>query len=234
MKKPVIGLMPLWDDKRDCMRMHPGYHDLVLASGGIPVILPFAKDDEELKQLTGLCDGFVYTGGQDIDPSFYGEEINNEKVYTCPRRDDLETRILKFIMEADKPVFGICRGIQVLNVALGGSLYQDLPTDLPSPVHHWQTEESFEPTHTVNIVPGSPLEKCLGKSSLKVNSFHHQGIKDPAPGIEIMARTEDGLVESFRLPESRFFWAVQWHPEMMFEHDADSLRLFGMFIEACK
>ena len=234
MMRPVIGLMPQWDEERKSIRMHPGYHDSILSSGGLPLILPFSKEEEQFKQLADICDGFVFTGGPDIAPSRFGEEVMSEKVYCCEKRDVLETGILKYILEKDKPVLGICRGIQLLNVALGGTLYQDLPEFRPSDVSHWQTAESFEPTHSVILVPASPLEACLGKSELKVNTFHHQGIKDLAPGLEIMARAEDELVESFRKPDSRFFWAVQWHPEMMFEHDENSRKIFAALISACK
>ena len=231
--RPVIGIMPQWDDAGPIIRLIPGYHDSVLAAGGLPMILPFVRDEDQFGQLADMCDGFLFTGGPDIDPSYYGEEIRSETVYLCKKRDVLETGILKHIIEKDKPVFAICRGIQIINVALGGTLYQDLPEFRPSGTDHWQKEAAHVPTHTVNIVPGSPLADCLGKDSVRVNTFHHQGVKAVAPGLEVMARAEDGLVESFRRPQSRFFWAVQWHPEMMFEHDDDSLRLFRAFVDAC-
>ena len=136
MKQPVVGVMPLWDEDRDSLWMLPGYLDGVMAAGGLPIIFPFTADAAELDRLLGLCDGVLLTGGHDVSPELYGEQPPEGLVCSCRMRDDMEAVVLQKAMAADLPVLGICRGIQFINAALGGTLYQDLPTQHPSAVTH--------------------------------------------------------------------------------------------------
>ena len=145
----------------------------------------------------------------------------------------MEGLLLRLALEKDKPVLGICRGIQFLNAALGGTLYQDLPAERPSEVVHHQEPPYDQPSHPVALLPGTPLEKLMGAGALPVNSCHHQGLKDLAPGLSPMATAEDGLVEAVWMPDARFVWAVQWHPEFAFRTEA-SRRIFGAFVAACE
>ncbi len=231
--RPIIGIMPLWDEARQTVRMHPGYPDSVMASGGTPIVLPFTTDPEQQAQLADLCDGFIFPGGQDVSPSVYGEQPFSDLVVCCEKRDALESAMLKLVMERNKPILAICRGLQFLNASLGGTLYQDLPTFLKSDIAHNQSAPTHEPSHPVSLGSGTPLQKQLGLDEAKVNSFHHQGIEKLADGLEPMAIAGDGLIESFFRPDSRFLWAVQWHPEMMFFHDENSRKIFKAFIDAC-
>lgn len=128
MEKPVVGVLPLCDEKRQSFWMLPGYLEGIQQAGGIPVTLPFAGEDGDIKELLLLCDGFLFTGGQDVDPGLYGEKPISDRVVPCRERDALEKKILAGAISRDKPVLGICRGIQSLNAALGGTLWQDLPT----------------------------------------------------------------------------------------------------------
>ena len=187
---PIIGITPLWDLEKESLWMLSAYTDAIRQSGGLPVILPFDIDDRQAAQLADRCDGFLFTGGQDVAPSVYGE-TEVLPLVTCPKRDLLEDKILRKALALDKPVFGICRGLQFINAALGGTLW------------------------------------------LKVNTLHHQAIRDLAPGMETMAIAPDGIIEAFHSTLHRFLWAVQWHPEYLFTTDPDSQKLFARFIQEC-
>ena len=260
--KPIIGVMPLWDDEKNSLWMLPGYLDGIMREGGIPVIFPFTDDANDLKQLMASCDGFLFTGGHDVMPSLYGENPMEELLECCEKRDQMELIVLREAIKERKPILGICRGLQFINVALGGSLYQDLPLQYPSDVVHHQPAPYDIPSHVVKLVKGSPLYDCLAESlieqadiqnasqqsafqqndrqqndsqqndCLAVNSCHHQAIKDLAPRLEPMAFADDGLVEAFYLPHYPFLWAVQWHPEYFVYTDVNSQKIFRAFVKA--
>ncbi|MCI8350715.1 MAG: gamma-glutamyl-gamma-aminobutyrate hydrolase family protein [Oscillospiraceae bacterium] len=233
MKKPLIGLVPLVDEGRESYWMLPGYMTGVEQAGGVPVMLPLTSDREALRRLAEGLDGFLLTGGHDVSPAVYGAPVSPLCGACCPGRDAMEGLLLRLALEKDKPVLGICRGIQFLNAALGGTLYQDLPAERPSEVVHHQEPPYDQPSHPVAPLPGTPLEKLMGAGALPVNSCHHQGLKDLAPGLSPMATAEDGLVEAVWMPGARFVWAVQWHPEFAFRTEA-SRRIFGTFVAACE
>ena len=176
--------------------------------------LPTLRRRPPLHDLVRHLDGLVLQGGVDVDPASYGAPPwCGEGAETDPIRDAYELELLAGDIAAGKPVLGICRGIQFLNVHLGGTLYQDLPTEHPSGVNHHQQHPYDAPVHAVTLTPGSPLQQLLGQQTLAVNSLHHQAIRALAPGLAAMAVSEDGLVEAVCLPEKKFVWAVQWHPE---------------------
>lgn len=230
--KPIIGVMPLWDDDKQSIWMLPGYMDGIQQAGGSPIIFPFSTEEAELKQLAQMCDGFLFTGGHDVSPEVYHEEPLEGLVSCCKKRDTMEEVILREAIESDKAVLGICRGIQFINAALGGTLYQDVPAQHPSAVEHHQQPPYHIPSHEVAVVKGSPLYQYLKTENLPVNSCHHQAIKSLAPGLEIMAAAPDGLVEAVYMPEHRFLWAVQWHPEFSYQTEMSSRMIFSAFIEA--
>ena len=230
--KPIIGVMPLWDEKKDSIWMLPGYMDGLKQAGGLPVIFPFTDDERELEQLVSICGGFLFTGGHDVSPGLYGETPLEGLTVACPKRDAMESVVLGMALERDKPVLGICRGIQFINVFLGGTLYQDIPTQHPSAVEHRQAPPYDKPSHTVSIAEGSPLHQCLGLGALPVNSCHHQAVRKLAPALKAMAFSPDGLTEAAYMPEKSFVWAVQWHPEFSYKTDANSRKIFGAFIKA--
>lgn len=231
MKKPIIGIVPLVDTERDSLWMLPGYMDSVTEAGGIPVMLPLTWDPETVAQLVKICDGFLFTGGQDVSPMIYEEAVMEQCGECCPDRDRMEIQLLLQAMQADKPILGICRGIQFINAALGGSLFQDLPTMFPTGVEHHGKPPYELPTHNV-FLTDSPLRDLLDKDILPVNSFHHQGVKLLAPGMEVMAMSSDGLIEAIYAPDRHFLWAVQWHPEFMHAVDENSRKIFTAFVEA--
>lgn len=228
--KPIIGVMPLWDNEKDSIWMLPGYLEGIRLAGGIPIIFPLCTEEQELEQLTEMCDGFLFTGGQDVSPQIYHEEPM-ECVETCEIRDKMETIILKKAIDMDKSVLGICRGIQFINVVLGGTLYQDIPKQHPSSIEHHQAPPYDVSVHDVKLVENSPLQKCLGISRLSVNSYHHQAVKRIAPELSVMAVSTDGIIEAMYRPNSQFLWAVQWHPEFSYKTDTNSRKIFKAFIE---
>lgn len=234
MSKPIIGVMPLWDDEKESLWMLPGYFEGIRQADGIPIMLPLTEDEQELEQLVKICEGFLFTGGHDVTPELYGETAMDGLVCSCSKRDDMEKSVLELAIRNKKPVLGICRGIQFINAALGGTLYQDIPTQHPAQTDHHQTPPYDVPVHEVKILIDSPLYKCLNTEQLSVNSYHHQAVKNVAPGLKIMAVAEDGLVEGLYMPAHRFLWAVQWHPEFSFQKDENSRKIFKAFVDATR
>lgn len=232
MKKPLIGIVPLMDYSKESMWMLPGYMEGVIQAGGIPIMLPLTDDAATLSQLVDTCDGILITGGQDVSPALYGETIRPECKELCPERDRMEQVLVDLAVRADKPLLGICRGIQILNAVLGGTLYQDLPTQHPSDVEHHMTPPYDRLGHTVSFPAGSPLEQVIGQKAMAVNSYHHQAIKGLSSSLLPMAVAEDGIIEAVFMPGRKFVWAVQWHPEFSYKVDENSRKLFSAFTEA--
>ncbi len=230
-KSPIIGVTPLWDAERKSVWMLPDYLEGIKAAGGIPVVLPLEMSEEDANRIVETCDGFLFTGGQDVTPELYGAKDAMGTIIPSPERDRLETLLLEKVMQADKAVLGICRGLQFINAFLGGTLWQDLPSQHPSDIVHRQGKPYGVPTHKV-ILDGD-LKTLLGKDILEVNTLHHQAVKDLADDLTPMAVAPDGLVEAARMTSKRFVWAVQWHPEYMFKTDSDSLALFSCFVRQC-
>ena len=231
--KRVIGLIPLVDEARDSLWMLPGYMDGIAAAGGIPLMLPLSSDGETLERLSSLCDGFLLTGGHDVSPELYGQPRLDVCGATSPERDRMESALLRRAMALDKPVLGICRGIQFINAALGGTLWQDLPTQRPNGLPHRQSAPYDVPTHSVRILPGTPLFDWLKRDALDVNSYHHQAIRDLAAPLQPMAVATDGIIEAVWHPGHRFLCAVQWHPEFAWRSDPAARAVFQAFVEAC-
>ena len=232
-KRPVIGVVPLYDIQRDSLWMIPGYLDGIAAAGGIPVVLPLTEDEQALGQLANDVDGFLMTGGQDVSPALYGEERLDSCGETLPVRDGMESRLFQLCLERDVPVLGICRGIQLMNVLLGGTLYQDLPSQRPTQTEHHMSPPYDRPVHQVEICKGTPLFDLIQTERMDVNSYHHQAVRDKAPALQTMAVSEDGLIEAVCLPERPFVWAVQWHPELSWRTDEKSRRIFEAFVGRC-
>jgi len=235
MNKPLIGVVPLYDAEKESYWMLPDYMKAVEAAGGLPVMLPLTADREAIRSLAETFDGFLFTGGQDVHPDMYGEPKEPFCGEICEERDAMEKELLELAIRLDKPVFGICRGFQLINAALGGSLYQDLPTQRPdSGIVHRQPKPYDRPVHRVVIVKDSPLHRILGTEELMVNSLHHQGVKRLADRLEPLAFAEDGLIEAAHMPDRTFLLAVQWHPEYSYRADARQLRLFEEFVRHCR
>lgn len=234
MKKTIIGIVPLVDAGRDSLWMLPGYMDGVRQAGGLPIMLPLISAGKDLDALLELCDGLIFTGGQDVSPELYGEDPLPACGELCPERDRMERQLLAKAVALDKAVLGICRGLQLMNAALGGTLYQDLPLQHPSSCEHHMEAPYNRVAHPAALPAGTPLAALLHTNEIGVNSCHHQAIRDLAPGLSVMASAPDGVIEAVYMPERRFVWAVQWHPEFSWLVDETSRRIFAAFVEAAK
>ena len=231
-KSPIIGVTPLWDAERKSVWMLPDYLDGIKAAGGVPVILPIEMSQADADRIVETCDGFLFTGGQDVAPELYGTKDTTGTIVPSLERDKLESLLLKKALQADKPILGICRGLQFINAFLGGTLWQDLPSQHPSDIAHRQGKPYGVPTHKVLL--SGDLQTLLGKDILEVNTLHHQAIKDLGKDLIPLAESPDGLIEAVKMAGKHFVWAVQWHPEYMFKTDGDSLRVFSWFVGQCK
>lgn len=211
------------------------YLDAILTAGGLPILLPTSLPITTLPELVNRFDGFVLSGGGDVDPALYGGHLNATVHSIDPERDAFECALIPLVLEADKPLLAICRGAQILNVALGGSLYEDIPSALPAALRHdWYPDIPRDYlAHTVEIEPGSRLAEILGTRKLRTNSLHHQAIRQPAPGLEVVARAEDDVIEAVELPGKCFAIGVQWHPECLPEEPAMQ-RLFSEFVKVAR
>src|SRR5215212_3043140 len=239
--KPIIGITPSAQVDtlvhgtflRYCMSAP--YVRAVETAGGVPVILPPQHDANDT--LMGVIDGLLLSGGPDIDPKRYGDDYVHSTTYGIdPDRDQFEIDLFDAALRHEIPVFGICRGIQVMNVALGGTLIQDVATEHPGAVDvgHRQHERGLEESavgHALTAVDHTPLP-IFGNDDLGVNSFHHQAIRDLAPELLPAAYSPDGLVEAVVMRGNSEVFGVQWHPELMFERDDAHLRPFARLVEA--
>jgi len=233
-KMPLIGITPGFMSDKNKLCIGKGYVDGVNKAGGLAMLLPLSTDEGILGEIIEKFDGFLLSGGPDLDGKYFGE-VNY--VFTgeiSPYRDFMEIYIAKKAVEYGKAVFGICRGIQVLNAALGGTLFQDIQSQIKDRelVKHFQQAPDWYPIHEVRIEKGSILWKCFGKEYLGVNSFHHQAVKDPGKGLQITSRSSDGIIEAVEHESHIFAVGVQWHPELMWQENAEALKLFKAFVEA--
>jgi len=229
--RPIVGISCSVDE--ESLKLNMNYYQAVEEAGGLPVLVPILKERESLHRLIDLLDGMIFSGGVDIDPHHYNEEPHPSLGQITPERDELEITLCRILYEMRKPIFGICRGIQLINVALGGTLYQDIKTQLPKVLKHYQEAPAHSPTHEVLIEKDSLLFSIVKRESLRVNSFHHQAVKDVAAALRIVARAQDGVVEAVESNNDRFVLAVQWHPERMFKRYREHFELFRRFVEEC-
>lgn len=238
--KKVIGISGsiLIDDGG----MFPGYKRAyvnndyiksVILSGGIPLIIPVNTDEEIIKAQLETVDGLILSGGHDVNPLLFGEEPHKLLGMTMNERDTFESILIKYAFEMDKPILGICRGCQILNVAGGGTLYQDCSLAEDSYIKHSQGHTPAQASHNVNIAEDSELYSVLGEKAL-VNSFHHMSIKEVANGFKAVAIANDGIIEAIEKVDGSFALATQWHPEMMAGSNENMLKIFKLFISKCK
>ncbi|MBR6425380.1 MAG: gamma-glutamyl-gamma-aminobutyrate hydrolase family protein [Oscillospiraceae bacterium] len=232
MKLPLLGVTPMTDPEKNGWWLRTNYMEPLSAAGGLPVMLPQIR--AQAGEMARRFDGFLLTGGPDVLPNYYGEQTRPYGLFLSPARDEFEMALLEEILKQGKPVLAICRGIQVLNAFLGGSLYQHLPLEHPSCVPHYMERPYDRFAHEVFLTPGEPLAELLGREKIGVNSCHHQAIRRLAPPLREMARSTDGLIEGVYLPDASFVWGVQWHPEHTALRDEASRALFSAFVRAAQ
>ena len=214
------------------------YVHAVARAGAAPLLIPPLADKALLRTLYELLDGLLLSGGEDVDPAYYGEPRHEKCVLVSHDRDETELALVRWAVDDEKPLLAICRGIQVLNVALGGSLYQDIQAQVrDGDRHDWHPGYPRNRlSHTVIVAPQTRLAHILGTTSLLVNSLHHQAIKDVAPGLTVAARAPDDLIEAVEVEGHPFAIGVQWHPEELaaISRDVRSQRIFDALVEACQ
>lgn len=243
-RRPVIGVAPQTQPPKPgelplCWIMGARYIEVLRQAGAVPWIVPLiAHDKQTLEEIFGRLDGIFLTGGADVDPNAYQEKKLDVCGYTDPARDTIEIMMLQHARETNKPVFAVCRGIQILNVCYGGTLYQDIPSQVPAAMKHDyfpkadNTPKRDFLSHDINVVPNTRLRSILGEGTVPVNSMHHQAIKDLAPGLKATAHAADGIIEAVEGVNGQFLMAVQWHPEELVDSMPSMKRLFTSFIEA--
>lgn len=229
----IIGILAEIDNDFNT-RVQPPYIKAIELAGGLPVLLPYVSEDETIDSFISICDGFFFTGGADVDPKRYDERPKATCGEIQYNRDELEFKVLEKVLNTSKPILAICRGAQLVNVALGGTLYQDISSEIGTQISHRQSEPKFAPSHDVNVVENTPLYTLVGTQRMHANSFHHQAIKTFGQGLEIMALADDGVVEAAYLSGERYLRAYQWHPERLCENDNHNRLVFDDFIKACK
>jgi len=206
------------------------YTDSVSKAGGLPVLLPPLSTSDEMRVTLNLANGVLFTGSPDIDPSIYGQERHEKTQLIHRRREKFDLEFVKLAYDNDVPMFNICGGLQLLAVALGGTLIQHIPDSVENALQHFTTEQE-KPHHDVEIVSDSLLHSIVGKSPIDTNSFHHQALLDVPSALSVTAHAPDGVIEAFEDRSKKFCLGVQWHPERMVgakEHEA----LFQAFVEA--
>jgi putative glutamine amidotransferase len=233
-KKPIIGITGAYVNHNEYMEgvyVHHDYHKSVAANGGIPIILPFINAEVALETVS-LCDGIILSGGEDVDPQFYGQDPHPHLGPTIPERDLAEIAIVKYAIDNNIPLLAICRGVQILNVALGGTLIQDIPSQLKEPIQHSQVINRSRDTHWVTISKNSKLFQVIGSDRVRVNSLHHQALDRISTDLRVVAQSSDGTIEGVEYKHpTTFMVGVQWHPESMASTNQAMNNLFVEFIK---
>ncbi|MFB0546507.1 MAG: gamma-glutamyl-gamma-aminobutyrate hydrolase family protein [Anaerolineae bacterium] len=238
---PTIGITCL--DDRPTQDQHPPrfgqsqtYVHALTRAGAASLLIPPLTDKTLLRTVYDLVDGLLLSGGDDVDPAYYGEPLHEKCGPVSRERDEFEFTLIRWAMDEGKPLLAICRGIQVLNVALGGSLYQDIQAQA-----QWADKHDRHPDyprdrlfHTVIVAPQTRLAHILGTAPLTVSSSHHQAVKDVAPGLAVAARASDNMVEAVEAESHPFAIGVQWHPEALAESDVRAQRLFDTLVDVCQ
>ncbi len=236
---PMIGVSGSIDKAEKELNLPASYTRALMAAGVIPVLLTPMMDDVMLSACLDVLDGVMLAGGNDVAPDCYGDDPICELGEVNPVRDDFEIRLVKMATDRKMPVLGICRGIQSLNVAMGGTLWQDLPSqfrtsDGQKPMAHSQTRSDFYTSHRVVLEKDTLLYNAIGRQEIRVNSFHHQAVCIPAPCMKVAAHATDGVIEAIENPDFPFIVGVQWHPERYFDRDETAMAVFRAFADAAK
>lgn len=232
MTRPAIGVTIANDSRRaGIFMLRQDYVRAVEKAGGLPLVLAPGRP-EDARPLLDRLQALILTGGSDIDPSLYGEKRHDQVTHVFRERDEFELALCREALERDLPLLAICRGHQVLNVASGGTLVQDIPFQLSRAVNHDPERERWEAAHDVTVLPGTKLRAILGRERVAVNSFHHQAVKQLGRSLTVSARSsDDGVVEGIEAPDRRFALGVQWHPESFWNQSESFQSLFEALVQ---
>lgn len=233
-RRPLIGVTSGFDYEKNLVTINSGYLSAINASGGLGVALPAGMDEVIVDSLFERIDGILLSGGPDVDAKYWGEENLTFGGEISPLRDQCEIYIAREAVKRNMPLLGICRGAQLLNIALGGTIYQDIHSQIIDRIviKHSQSAPKWYGTHDVFIDKESKIYQIYKRDSISVNSFHHQAVKEVAPGFKITCKSSDGIIEAIEHKENRFTLGVQWHPEVMWEKDNLQLKIFEHFIKS--
>ena len=231
-KRPVIGISDTHRDGTNAA-VPRSYVNAVLLNGGIPVVIPLMNDDNELIELLNALDGVIFTGGEDFDPAYYNERPIPQMGTINASRDRFDIKLLNLAAERGVPILGICRGVQLINIAFGGSLYQDLPAQYhDTSIRHRQRQSNTETSHAVIVEENTAFSDIVKERMLMVNSFHHQAVKDVARGFRVAGKSPDKIVEVIeKIDDDNWILGVQFHPELRVTNDLAMRRIFQSFIE---
>ena len=232
--KKIVGITNGGDLGEGKYRIDTQYVRSVANAGALPVMLTPTDKKEDIERILDACDGILLSGGPDVDPSLYGEEKIDACGAVSEERDGFELALARAALRSGTPILAICRGIQVLNVAAGGSLWQDIPSQIENCDRHSSSGDDYKAEHMVTLTDDKIAELVgFGAEEFLVNSYHHQALKRVADGFAVMARSvKDGIVEGIYDPRARYVVGVQWHPERLAEKDANASCLFDSFVKA--
>ena len=235
MAKPIIGIncdLKDPDKPKPYLQLYADYFNAIAITGGIPLLIPPLEDAADVEEALTTFDGLLLTGGEDLDPSLYGAPLHPATEEAPRRRQRFDIRLARAALGRRIPVLAICMGMQLVNVAAGGTLLQDIESESPGCLKHRQLEKVGE-VHEVSISADSHLARIVGEEPLGVNSTHHQAIDAPAPGFRVCARAPDGVIEAIEQPAAPLVLGVQWHPERMLQH-ARHRSLFRALVEGAQ
>jgi len=231
--RPLIGITSAYVPDGDYVKVYSAYTKAIREAGGTPVILPVIDDAGLVGQYVDILDGLLLTGGDDVPPAAYGEKPHAKTVTLSPKRHAFEKSMVEAWLRTDKPILGICRGLQEINVVTGGTLVQDIPSQVGTTVVHRAPKGTPRTTHTVRIEPGTKLRAILAADTVQANCNHHQAAKDVGANLKVVARSADGLIEAMEFTDGRFGLLVQWHPERV-KDAAHRKAIYGAFVRACR
>jgi putative glutamine amidotransferase len=228
--KPVILIPSAINDETNRFYARKQYCDALINAGSLPFMMPLTDDTHLIDAYINMCDGILIMGGVDVDPRLYGDINRTYNGRISPQRDFVETYVIKKAAQSDLPLLGICRGMQILNTAMGGTLYQDIYAQNGTDMQHSQNAPEWYDTHSVTAAKGSWIYQAAGLEKINVNSFHHQAVKDIAPGFEAICYADDGIIEAIESANKKML-GVQWHPELMYEKSKEQEAIFNKFVQ---
>lgn len=236
MMKPIIGIVPAIDEEKGIYFINEDNVTAIEKAGGTPLLIPYMSNKQKIKKIIKIVDGIYLTGGDDIDPTLFGEEPHPHLGVITRGRDDFEIILIKKFIKLNKPILAVCRGSQILNIALGGTMYQDIYEQINTNLlQHSQKAVKHHPSHYVNVEKESLLYKLVGETKIKVNSRHHQANRKLGKGLTVSGRANDGIIEAVESKIHPFILGLQWHPEnMAVKGDEPSIKIYEGFISACR
>lgn len=234
--KPIIGITSSMEIDESYYMVDSNNIKAITQAGGLPVILPYLPVEKAIEQIANTIDGLYATGGYDIDPTLFGEEPHPNLGTIIPARDAFEIALMKRLLARGKPVLGVCRGCQILNIAVGGDMYQDIYAQISQPLlQHSQKAPNDHASHFIDIVKGSILHRLTGAEKIRVNSRHHQANRHVPGPFQVSGKASDGIIEAIESKEHRFALGLQWHPEnLAVSKDKHAQQIFQGFIDSCQ